>query len=287
MSQTYAALAGTDTLAASRAIINSNFDALLTSFSDTAFPTTGIAVGMTCYRTDQSKSYRLKSTGPAVWVVIDDLSKSGPGDLLAANNLSDLVDALTARTNLGVGTGDSPQFAGLNIGHASDTTITRAAAGVIAVEGKNVYMAGGTDIAVADGGTGASDAAGARSNLGLVIGTNVLAYDAQLSSLMPSNGKTANYTLALTDVAKLINISGTTASQTLTIPANSGVAFSIGTVISIYNGSNQNWSIAITSDTLSWLPSGGTGTRTLAAGGFATLIKVASTKWIIFGLGLT
>lgn len=44
-------------------------------------------------------------------------------------------DALTARTNLGIGTGDSPQFAAINLGHVSDTTITRVSAGVIAVEG--------------------------------------------------------------------------------------------------------------------------------------------------------
>lgn len=42
----------------------------------------------------------------------------------------------TARTSLGVGTSDAPQFAGVNIGDDDDTTIERAAAGVLAVEGK-------------------------------------------------------------------------------------------------------------------------------------------------------
>jgi hypothetical protein len=43
----------------------------------------------------------------------------------------------------GLTTADSPQFAGINVGHASDTTITRVSAGVIAVEGSNVLLASG------------------------------------------------------------------------------------------------------------------------------------------------
>lgn len=79
------------------------------------------------------------------------------GNIIVADGSTWVAESgATARTSLGLGTGDSPQFTGINVGHASDTTITRASAGDIAVEGNTVYRAGGTDVAVADGGTGTS-----------------------------------------------------------------------------------------------------------------------------------
>lgn len=78
-----------------------------------------------------------------------DVSETG-----AARNKKQTFDE--ARIGLGLGTAASPQFTAINIGHASDTTITRTGAGDIAVEGNALYRAGGTDVPLADGGTGAS-----------------------------------------------------------------------------------------------------------------------------------
>jgi hypothetical protein len=82
---------------------------------------------------------------------------------------------LPTRASLGLATSDTPQFAGIEVGAASDTTLARSGAGDLTVEGNAIYRAGGTDVPVADGGTGASTAADARTNLGLVIGTDVRA----------------------------------------------------------------------------------------------------------------
>ena len=78
------------------------------------------------------------------------------GTLAIADGGTGATTASSARDNLGLGTANNPEFNGINLGHADDTTLTRASAGDINIEGNIVYRAGGTDVPVADGGTGQS-----------------------------------------------------------------------------------------------------------------------------------
>jgi len=50
----------------------------------------------------------------------------------------------TIRGLLSIDTDDIPQYAGIELGHASDTTLTRSAAGVLAVEGTDLLQADGS-----------------------------------------------------------------------------------------------------------------------------------------------
>ena len=106
---------------------------------------------------------------------------------------------------------------------------------------------------------------------------------------IPQNSRSANYTLALTDSGdQIFHPSADTTARTWTIPANSSVAFPIGTAITFINQNGAGViTIAITSDTMRLAGAGTTGSRTLAANGIATAVKVTSTEWIISGTGLT
>ena len=105
---------------------------------------------------------------------------------------------------------------------------------------------------------------------------------------IPQNSQSAAYTLVLADAGKhIFHPVGDNNTRTFTIPANSSVAYPIGTAITFINMAVANVTIAITTDTLTLSPAGTTGSRTLATNGSATCIKITSTSWLISGSGLT
>jgi len=60
--------------------------------------------------------------------------ESGGSDEIDVSGLT----GLPTRDSLGLDTDDSPQFTGIELGHASDTTLTRKEAGEMNIEGKQV-----------------------------------------------------------------------------------------------------------------------------------------------------
>jgi len=121
------------------------------------------------------------------------------------------------------------------------------------------------------------------SNTLTVDGTNSVGY-----LNIPQNSQSAAYTLVLADAGKHIFHPSTDANaRTFTIPANSSVAYPIGTAITFVNMTSQVVSIAINTDTMYLSSAGTTGTRSLAQYGSATALKITSTSWIISGSGLT
>ena len=181
------------------------------------------------------------------------------------------TSASTAASNLGLGTSDSPQFTGVNIGHASDTTITRSSAGVIAVEGKIVrtddvalgtetsgnYVAtitGGDGIASTGATTGEtidhSLSVDTKTNGGLAIESGKLALKLDDSSITGVLNASDGGTGVTTGLSQL-NAGNITSGTVPTIYGGTGVT----TGLSVLNATN------LTSGTVN-TARGGTGVTT-------------------------
>lgn len=160
-------------------------------------------------------------------------------------------------------------------------------------------------LAVANGGTGVTTSTGSGA---VVLGTGPTLSGATLNGTttfggsvvpatntvdsvgyagIPANAQTANYTVVAGDANKVIlHPLSDNNSRTFTIDSNANVPYPVGTTLTFINMINTV-TIAITSDTMYLAGAGTTGSRTLAAYGIATAVKVSSTAWIISGNGIS
>jgi hypothetical protein len=107
---------------------------------------------------------------------------------------------------------------------------------------------------------------------------------------IPQNSQSADYSLVASDAGKHIyHPSADTSPRVWTIPANSSIPFRIGTALTFINDTSAG-SIFISigsPDVMTLAGTGSTGTRTLAANGVATAVKITATRWIISGTNIT
>lgn len=144
-----------------------------------------------------------------------------------ARSILDDADAATVRSTLGL-----------------DSMSTQAASSVAITGGS---ITGITDLAVGDGGTGASTASGARTNLGLAIGSDVQAYNANLAAIGA---------LAVTDSNFIVGNGSTWVAESgATVRTSLGLG-SLATLSTINNGNWSGTDLAVAN--------GGTGASTAA-----------------------
>lgn len=142
-----------------------------------------------------------------------------------------------------------------------------------------------TPITIANGGTSATTLEAAATNLqGTGLNSNAVG-----ARMIIQNSQSENYVTTASDSgAHIFHPSADTTPRTFTIAANASVAYPVGTAITFINQNGAGVvTIAINSDTMRLAGAGTTGSRTLAANGVATAVKVTSTEWIISGTGLT
>jgi hypothetical protein len=104
---------------------------------------------------------------------------------------------------------------------------------------------------------------------------------------LPQNQQTSAYTLALADQGD--HVYATAGAFAITIPANATTAFPIGAAITIVVEDAAKTVVPASGVTLVLAGTGAatTGTRTMAIGSVATLLKVGTNRWYISGAGVT
>lgn len=253
------------------------------TWSGAPLTSTGVA---TAYAITPSPEVTAYIANQVFWVNFHVASGAAP--TLQANGVAvppNLVRRLGDGTFVNIGPGDIPA------NHISPVRVLSAAQALV----EYLPIAG-----IGNGGTGATNKAAARAALDAAeIGANTtitsVGPDTTINGKkigyrdVPQRSTIVDYTLVADDAAMhLLHPSADITARTITIPANTVVPFSIGTAITIVNqNAAGSLTIAITTDTMRLAGQGTLGSRTLAANGIATILKLTATEWIISGTGLS
>lgn len=191
------------------------------------------------------------------------------GDIIVGT-ANDTYDNLPVGTDGQVLTADSTQTMGVKwatvSGGSGLTDIvndtTPQLGGNLDVNGNDIVSVSNGDIEITPNGTGK---------------TRITNIEAPL----PLNNQTGTtYAPVLADADKFITLSNTSAI-TVTIPANSSVAFPVGTKLNFCQLNTGQVTITITTDTLS--KDSGLTNKLKTQYAVATALKITSTQWVLFG----
>jgi hypothetical protein len=147
--------------------------------------------------------------------------------------------------------------------------------------------------ASATGATGPTGVQGSGGSAGAAGATGVTGPTGNTGATGPvdlaQNSHSADYTLVLADDGKhQLHPAADTTARTFTIDSNANVPWPLGACHTFVNEHGAGvLTIAITTDTMRLAGAGSTGSRTLAADGVCTALKITATSWIISGTGLT
>lgn len=111
------------------------------------------------------------------------------------------------------------------------------------------------------------------------LATKITQEDLDAATLVAFNEQTSSYTLALADNSNLVEMNSSS-SNTVTIPADSAVAFPVGSAIDIFQrGTGQTTLAAGSGVTLLYTP----GLKLRARYSAATVVKRSANTWIVTG----
>lgn len=124
----------------------------------------------------------------------------------------------------------------IELGHATDTTLARASAGDVNIEGNIIYRAGGTDVPVTDGGSGA----GTFTDGGVLLGSGTGPFTAMAvlgdGAIIVGDGTTD-------PVAMTLFTSSTANGQTIGLTNDGNIEF---------NEASENWQWIFTANQVQW-----------------------------------